>query len=71
MHAEHAELPVLTGPRITLRPLENTYAIQAYEKAGFKPVGTLRRYERIDNGEWRDALLMDLLAKEIPPEPVE
>lgn len=50
---------------------ENTFAIRAYEKAGFKPVGVLRSCERIGDGEWRDALLMDLLAGEIPPEPVE
>jgi RimJ/RimL family protein N-acetyltransferase len=27
-------------------------------------VGVLRRYERVEDGAWRDALLMELLAEE-------
>ena len=53
--------------RITIDPaVENRAAIRAYEKVGFRPVGVMRESERTDDGEgWRDALLMDLLAREI------
>jgi aminoglycoside 6'-N-acetyltransferase len=52
--------------RITIDPAaENTAAIRAYEKVGFKPVGVMRAYERDANGEgWHDGLLMELLAGE-------
>ncbi len=43
----------------------NARAIAAYEKVGFKPVGVMRRYELGPDGQWRDALLMDLLAEEV------
>ena len=44
----------------------NTRAIAAYRKLGFRDVGIMRRYERL-HGEWRDSLLMDLLADELTP----
>ena len=51
--------------RLTIDPsLENERAIGAYAKLGFKPVGTLRAYERWRDGTWHDGLLMDLLAEE-------
>jgi aminoglycoside 6'-N-acetyltransferase len=52
--------------RITIDPATaNTAAIRSYEKAGFKRVGVMRRYERrIGGDEWRDGLLMELLAPE-------
>ena len=52
--------------RITIDPaLANTAAIRAYEKAGFRPVGIMRRYERDVGGTgWHDGLLMELLADE-------
>jgi aminoglycoside 6'-N-acetyltransferase len=52
--------------RLTIDPsLGNAAAIRSYEKVGFKPVGVMRRYERLPKGEeWRDGLLMDLLADE-------
>lgn len=51
--------------RITIDPaLENVAAVRCYEKIGFKPVGVLRRYERIADGSWRDGLFMELLAGE-------
>jgi aminoglycoside 6'-N-acetyltransferase len=52
--------------RITIDPAAaNTAAIRAYEKAGFRPVGVMRQYERDVGGEgWRDGLLMELLADE-------
>jgi aminoglycoside 6'-N-acetyltransferase len=51
--------------RMTIDPAsDNPRAIHVYEKVGFRPVGVMRRYERGANGEWHDALLMDLLADE-------
>lgn len=61
---------------VTLRPLRghhrltidpacgNAGAIRAYEAVGFRPVGTMRRYERGADGSWHDNLLMDLLREE-------
>lgn len=43
----------------------NERAIRAYAAVGFKPVGTLRGYERAPDGSWRDGLLMDLLVDEL------
>lgn len=52
--------------RIQIDPAaENTRAIRAYERVGFKAVGVMRRYERTPTGEWRDGLLMDLLPEEL------
>jgi len=50
--------------RITIDPAaSNAAAIRAYEKAGFRPVGVMRRYERDADGRgWHDGLLMELLA---------
>lgn len=43
----------------------NERAIKAYEKAGFKPVGVMRQYERnTDHSGWHDGLLMDMLKEE-------
>jgi aminoglycoside 6'-N-acetyltransferase len=52
--------------RITIDPAaENTAAIQAYEKAGFRRVGVMRRAERdADGGGWHDAVLMELVVDE-------
>ncbi|WP_319464068.1 GNAT family protein [Micromonospora sp. RTP1Z1] len=53
--------------RFTIDPAAaNTAAIRAYAKAGFRPVGIMRRYERGADGRWHDALLMDLLADDLP-----
>ena len=52
--------------RLTVDPaLENARAIHVYEKLGFRRVGVLRQYERVEDGVWRDALLMELLAGEL------
>jgi aminoglycoside 6'-N-acetyltransferase len=52
--------------RLVIDPAaENTAAIRAYEKVGFRPVGVMRQYERAPEGHWRDGLLMDLLADEL------
>jgi aminoglycoside 6'-N-acetyltransferase len=51
--------------RFTIDPAaDNKRAIRTYAAVGFKPVGILRSYEQRD-GEWRDGLLMDLLADEL------
>jgi len=52
--------------RITIDPAaSNLAAIRAYEKAGFRRVGVMRRYERDSSGDgWHDGLLMELLASE-------
>jgi aminoglycoside 6'-N-acetyltransferase len=52
--------------RLTIDPATaNTAAIRAYEKAGFRAVGVMRRYERdVDGDGWHDSLLMELLAGE-------
>lgn len=52
--------------RLTIDPAaDNTRAIAAYSKLGFRPVGRMRRYQRLRDGRWVDALLMDLLADEL------
>jgi aminoglycoside 6'-N-acetyltransferase len=52
--------------RLTIDPAaHNVRAIRCYEKVGFKPVGILREYWLDGNGDWRDGLLMDLLASEL------
>jgi aminoglycoside 6'-N-acetyltransferase len=52
--------------RLTIDPAaDNLAAIRAYEKVGFKPVGVMRRYERLPGGDWHDGLLMDLLDDEL------
>jgi RimJ/RimL family protein N-acetyltransferase len=52
--------------RVTIDPaVANAAAIRAYEKAGFRRVGVMRRYERdVGGGGWHDGLLMELLAGE-------
>jgi aminoglycoside 6'-N-acetyltransferase len=51
--------------RVTIDPAaDNAPAIRAYEKAGFRAVGRMRRYERGPDGTWHDGLLMDLLAED-------
>jgi aminoglycoside 6'-N-acetyltransferase len=54
--------------RITIDPAAaNTAAIRAYEKAGFRPVGVMRSYERDADGRgWHDGLLMELVAPAKP-----
>jgi aminoglycoside 6'-N-acetyltransferase len=52
--------------RFTIDPsLANERAIKAYKAVGFRPVGVMRQYDRNPDGEWEDALLLDLLAEEL------
>jgi aminoglycoside 6'-N-acetyltransferase len=52
--------------RLTIDPsAENAPAIAAYTKVGFRPVGRLRQYQRMGDGVWADALLMEMLADEL------
>jgi aminoglycoside 6'-N-acetyltransferase len=52
--------------RLTIDPAaDNDRAIRAYEKVGFRPVGRMRRYQRMPDGTWVDGLLMELLADEL------
>lgn len=52
--------------RLTIDPAAaNERAIRAYTALGFRPVGTLRQYERRPDGTWVDGLLMELLASEL------
>lgn len=44
---------------------DNERAIRSYAGLGFRPVGVMRRYERLPDGGWRDGLLMELLAEEL------
>ncbi|HEY4190604.1 MAG TPA: GNAT family protein [Candidatus Limnocylindrales bacterium] len=52
--------------RLTIDPAaDNERAIAAYAKIGFRPVGLMRQYQRLQDRRWVDALLMDLLADEL------
>lgn len=52
--------------RFTIDPsATNVNAISAYEKTGFKAIGIAREYEELRPGEKSDALLMDLIARDL------
>jgi aminoglycoside 6'-N-acetyltransferase len=54
--------------RLSIDPaVDNTAAIAAYRKVGFRDVGVMRRYGRAGDGTWVDHLLMDMLAEELDP----
>lgn len=51
--------------RLTIDPVAaNARAIAAYAKVGFRLVGRMRQYQRMADGTWADALLMEMLAGE-------
>jgi aminoglycoside 6'-N-acetyltransferase len=53
--------------RITIDPAAaNRQAIRCYQKAGFRPVGVMRQYERGGDGQLHDSLLMDLVYDDWP-----
>lgn len=57
---------VLAHERLVIDPaVDNVRAIACYEAVGFRPVGVMRRYERLPDGTVRDGLLMDLLPEEL------
>jgi aminoglycoside 6'-N-acetyltransferase len=52
--------------RVTIDPsAQNARAIRSCERAGFRAVGIMRRYERDPDGQWHDGLLMDLLSDDL------
>ncbi len=51
---------IVIDPRTT-----NLRAIASYRKVGFRDVGVMRQYELGNDGTWHDALLMDLLRREL------
>jgi aminoglycoside 6'-N-acetyltransferase len=52
--------------RLTIDPAaDNAFAIRAYKKVGFRPVGRLRRYQRMLDCSWIDGMLMEMLADEL------
>ncbi len=52
--------------RLVIDPAEaNRNAIRAYESVGFQRVGSMRQYERGQDGTWHNGLLMDLLLGEL------
>jgi aminoglycoside 6'-N-acetyltransferase len=52
--------------RLAIDPaLDNTKAIRAYKRVGFREVGVMRQYERGADGEWQDGILMEMLAAEL------
>ena len=52
--------------RVTIDPAaDNERAIRSYARAGFRPVGLMRAYERGPDGTFHDGLLMDLLASDL------
>jgi aminoglycoside 6'-N-acetyltransferase len=54
--------------RLTIDPAaDNTAAIRAYERVGFRRVGIMRNYERGPDGAWHDGMLMDMLREEFRP----
>jgi aminoglycoside 6'-N-acetyltransferase len=54
--------------RLVIDPAaDNASAIRLYQSLGFRPVGTMRSYERGPDGSWHDGLLMDLLVDDLVP----
>jgi aminoglycoside 6'-N-acetyltransferase len=54
--------------RLTIDPAaDNTAAIRAYKRVGFRRVGIMRNYERGPDDVWHDGLLMDMLREEFRP----
>lgn len=52
--------------RLVIDPAaDNARAIRCYEKVGFRPVGTMRSYERGLDGTFHDGLLMDMLRDDL------
>ncbi|MPZ87239.1 MAG: GNAT family N-acetyltransferase [Nitriliruptorales bacterium] len=43
----------------------NDKAVRTYQRVGFRPVGLMRQCERGPDGEWRDAMLLELLKRDL------
>jgi aminoglycoside 6'-N-acetyltransferase len=53
--------------RVVIDPAaHNERAIRSCTRAGFRPVGIMRSYERSADGSWHDCLLMDLIREDAP-----
>lgn len=49
--------------RVTIDPtVANRGAIECYRRVGFREVGVMQRYQRLADGTWADALLMEFVA---------
>ena len=46
---------------------DNSAAIHAYERIGFRRVGVMRQYERGADGTFHDGVLMELLQQDYRP----
>jgi aminoglycoside 6'-N-acetyltransferase len=56
--------------RITIDPAAaNQQAIRCYQKAGFRPIGVMRQYERGADGRFHDGLLMELIRDDLSSSP--
>jgi aminoglycoside 6'-N-acetyltransferase len=52
--------------RLAIDPAaDNVKAIRTYKRVGFREVGIMRAYERNEDGQWQDCLLMDLLERDL------
>ena len=48
--------------RLVIDPaVANERAVRCYEAVGFRPVGVMRRYQRMADGNWEDGLLMEFV----------
>ncbi|MFB8007444.1 aminodeoxychorismate synthase component I [Nocardia sp. NPDC056000] len=57
--------------RLVIDPAaDNAAAIGCYRKAGFRPVGRMRQYQRGSDGSWQDGLMMEMLADDMVAEPL-
>lgn len=51
--------------RLIIDPaVANEAAVRCYRAVGFRPVGVMREYQRMQDGRWHDGLLMELLASD-------
>ncbi len=52
--------------RLVIDPqVDNLPAVACYERVGFRKVGLMRAYERGQDGEWHDCLMLELLKDEL------
>ena len=66
--AEAAQLAAACGPDlldINCGCWVKDVTRRAYAAVGFRPVGIMRRYQRLAGQDWVDGLLMDLLADDL------